>query len=246
MKEPYYSDNMVTIYHGDSVRILEEMPPGAFSVLLSDPPYCSGGSTEAAKGQAKGQGLRSEILREVDWFRSDNIGTQGLCALLRTIAFESSRILPEGGTATFFCDWRMVSALQPAIESAGLRFRSLIAWDKGSPGLGSGFRSQHELILHFALGTPKYFSDSGRNVVRVKRKRWEAHPTEKPVELMAELLRVVAGEGSIVCDPFGGSGSTAVAARKANIKSILIEREEKYCEIAAKRVAQRSLFETPA
>ena len=70
------------------------------------------------------------------------------------------------------------------------------------------------------------------------------HPTVKPTELMRWLIRLVTPPGGIILDPFGGSGSTGVAARAENVRCILIEREDEYLEIIRNRLAQQNLFAT--
>ena len=70
------------------------------------------------------------------------------------------------------------------------------------------------------------------------------HPTVKPTELMRWLIRLVTPPGGIILDPFGGSGSTGVAARAENVRCILIEREPEYLEIIRNRLAQQNLFAT--
>jgi len=67
------------------------------------------------------------------------------------------------------------------------------------------------------------------------------HPTVKPIELMRYLCRLVTPPRGIVLDPFMGSGSTLFAAKAEGVRAIGIEREERYCEIAARRLAQRAL-----
>ena len=69
-----------------------------------------------------------------------------------------------------------------------------------------------------------------------------AHPTQKPVGLVAKLIRLFGDEGGTVLDPFAGSGTSLLAARDCGCKAIGIEREEKYCEIAARRLSQGVLF----
>lgn len=221
----------------DALDALRALPDGCADAIITDPPYCSGGFTEAQRKSAKGQGLRSETLRVSGWFEGDNMGTAGLVWLLRSIAFESCRVLTPGGSLSIFTDWRMVSALQPAIEAAGLRFQSLVVWDKQTPGLGWGFRAQHEIVLHFAPGKPEYHDKSTGNVLRVPRKRWEHHQTEKPVDLMRRIVRVCAPPGGVVLDPFTGSGSTGVAALREGRAFLGFERDPDHAETARQRLA---------
>lgn len=229
------------LYLGDALSVLSTVPHIGAHALIADPPYCSGGFTESAKRQAKGQGLRSETLAEAGaWFGGDNMTTGGLSWLLRAIAVAfKSHADSEKATASFFCDWRMVPALAPAIESAGLRFQAMPIWDKGAAGLGTGYRSQHECILHFSIETPEYFSQSFGNVLRAPRMPAEReHPTQKPVKLMATIVQVQTPIGGIVLDLFMGSGTTGVAAVRCGRLFVGIEHDPKHFETACRQIAE--------
>jgi site-specific DNA-methyltransferase (adenine-specific) len=203
---------MYTIIEGDSVEAMKSLETASVDAVITDPPYCSGGFSESARTSAKVQGVRGPW--EQSWFKGDNMGTQGLLFMLRAIAWESARVLKPSGSLLVFCDWRMVANLAPALESAGLRCQNMIVWDKGSMGLGTGFRPQHELVLQFTNGAPKYQVLNASNVIKCGRVTGarKVHPTEKPVELMRKLIETVCPVGGLVADPFAGSGSTGVAA----------------------------------
>ncbi len=109
---------------------MQSLDANSVACVLIDPPYCSGGFSETERRSAKGQGLRNKTIRAEGWFDNDNMGTGGLLWLLRRVAIESSRVLVDGGWFLMFCDWRLFPMLQPAIESAGLRYRALVVWDK--------------------------------------------------------------------------------------------------------------------
>ena len=167
------------------------------------------------------------------------MGTAGLAMLLRLVTFEAVRVVKPTGSLLFFCDWRMVPSLAPAIESAGVRYQGLIVWDKGVMGLGRGFRAQHELILHFTLGSPVYHDLGTSNVLRAARVSAKAreHQTEKPVDLLRRLVRVVAPLGGTILDPFAGSGSTGVACLAEERNFIGFERDPQHVETSARRIA---------
>ena len=134
----------------------------------------------------------------------------------------------------------MYPHLAPALESSGLRLQNMVVWNKRYPGLGRGFRPQHELIMHFVKNTGEFFDKSVGNVITVKRvpATRRLHQTEKPVELLTAILKVVAPIGGTVLDPFAGSGSTLVAAVQMGCNAIGIEREPTYCEVIRRRMAQ--------
>lgn len=120
--------------------------------------------------------------------------------------------------------------------------RMVLYWDKGDwPGMGDlklPWGPSTEEI--YVLGEGFVGKRTGQIVPCPKRITDGFHPTEKPVELMKELLRRCPD--GVVADPFMGSGSTLVAAKEIGRKAIGVELEEKYCEIAAARLAQGVLF----
>ena len=240
---PYWENERVKVFHGFGQQLVQRI--GAVDAVVMDPPYASGGFTEATKKATAGMGLRSETVREIGWFEGDSMTTAGVCWLLHSVACWCSRIMTEGATLTTFTDWRMVAALAPAIEGSGLRFQNMIVWAKQSAGLGTGFKATHELALHFALGTPKYYALDGSNVIHCKRMnpRDRVHQTQKPVELMAEIVRVVSDVEQVVLDPFAGSGSTLVAAYRLGRRAVGFELSEKNCEEIAKRFENELPFQ---
>lgn len=227
------------VAQGDALEALRGLAPGSADAVVTDSPYCSGAFTEAGRKQARGQGLRSETIRAEGWFDGDNMGTQGLVWLLRGVAVEAYRVLPEGGSALFFCDWRMVANLGPALESSGMRWQNLLVWDKGSAGLGTGFRAQHELVLHYVKGTGVFHDATPGNVLRAGRMRPDerVHQTQKPVDLIAQMIPVVCPPGGVVLDPFAGSGSIGVAALLAGRRFLGVEREARHVATARERCA---------
>lgn len=228
------------IYTGDALVAMRELPGDCLDAVITDPPYCSGGFSESNKSRAAGQGLRSENIRRLGWFIGDNMGAAGLSWLMRCLAVESQRTVKRTGSLLIFCDWRMHAILVPAIESSGLRHQNLLIWNKGSMGLGFGFRHQHELIMHFTLGAPEYHDAGTSNVITAGRMPAQSrlHQTQKPLELMAYLVRVVVPPGGIVVDPFVGSGSTAAACKQLGRRYLAFEIDPDTAEMARQRVRE--------
>ena len=224
---PYYQDSAVTIYHGDCREVLPVLGP--VKTVITDPPYAV--PTIIAQGR--------NAFRSVGDL---SVAEAALGTFLRAVRME------PGGRMFVFCDQTSYPVLFRVIygwqERLGM---GLLVWDKGRIGMGREFRKSFELILHAWESKTAVFSDGvGRSdVLRaspVPLKRRE-HPSQKPVDLLTQLLVVCTGT---VLDPFMGSGSTLVAARSTGHKAIGIEIEERYCEIAAKRMAQEVLpLESP-
>jgi len=233
--QPYYADDRVALYLGDALDVLATLD--AVDAVVTDPPYSSGTRKEAQRGAGRRNAmLRGErfAARPLDL---DQMTTAGFVWLMRAIGFEARRLLPNGGSLLSFIDWRQWPNLAAAIETTNLRVQGMVVWDKGSFGLGNGFRSQHELVLHAAKGTPTIYDKGTGNVLRASRERPTDHPAPKPVDLVARLIRVVAPPDGIVLDPFAGAGSTLLAARAEGRRAIGVEVDEAYAEVAAKRLA---------
>lgn len=228
------------VVQGDALEVLRGLADRSVSAIVTDPPYCSGGSTEATRRQAKGQGIASERIAagEVQWFAGDNMTTPGLVWLLRAMAFEAERLLVPGGSMLVFCDWRMWANLAPALESGGLRLQNMIVWDKGGAGMGTGFKPTHELVINLTNGPGKFHNLCGSNVLRFGRVRGadKDHPTQKPVDLMQSLVRVAAPLGGLVVDPFCGSGTTGVACRREGRAFLGVERDPAHVATARRRL----------
>ncbi len=233
---PYFENEHGQLYHGDCLEIMSAMK---YDALITDPPYCSGGFTETAKQFSTRQGVEPNSRSARNWFANDNMTTFGLTWLLRSVVLNAMR--SEVSHVLCFTDWRMVPHLTGPLESCGLRYSSMVVWDKMHFGLGNGFKPQHEIIMHFS-GSTEYYKKNSGNVIRCPRVNGnqKKHPTEKPVGLISTLVETVAPPDGVVLDPFIGSGTLAVACERTGRKWIGIEQNERFCEIAARRVEAES------
>jgi DNA modification methylase len=234
--QPYYEHGGITIYHGDCLEVLSAVEHSAVAVVM-DPPYASGARTEAAK-RSSGSMLRGERWAAKP-IENDQMTTAGFVWLIRHVLRAVN--LRQNGSLLSFIDWRQWPNLLGAVESCNMRVQTMIVWDKESYGLGNGFRVQHELIMHAARGVPDIEDRGTPNVIRCPRDNNSDHPSPKPRDLMQRLLAVVSSPGELVVDPFMGCGPTLLAAFALGRRAIGIEIEERYCEIAAKRLQQEVL-----
>lgn len=221
---PYYADERATLYLGDCRDVLPVLTDTA-DLLLTDPPY--------------GQDYRSNRGQH-DKIAGDDGGLDVRAALLL-----ATRRLRRSRHAYIFGPWDLDDTpLTAAVE---------LLWDKGIVGMGDlslPWGTSHEPIT-FALHQPSKANREqgfGRltarlrqgTVLRVDRTHGagsKRHPTEKPVPLLRQLIESSSCVGEVVLDPFCGVGSTLVAAALEGRKSIGIEVEEKYAEIAARRLS---------
>ena len=171
---------------------------------------------------------------------------------LKTVMQNVCVYLTDGGLIYSFMDRRKLSELEDAARELGLSLIDLCFWDKGTGGMGSFYRSQHEPVYVFKFGKAphKNYVQLGRfgryrtNVWKYPglsafgRGRLDAlsmHPTVKPVALCAEAIKDCTRRGDIVLDPFAGSGSTIIAAIKSGRIGYGIELEPRYCDVIVQR-----------
>ena len=236
---PYYDDGTCVIYHGDTLDVLREME-APVDAVVTDPPYASGSRLEAAKSSS-GAMLRAGRFADRP-IELDQMTTTGFVWLMRAVGQACRPLLPDGGSFLSFIDWRQWPNLVGAIETCNYRVQGMVVWDKGSMGLGNGFRAQHELVCHASKGVPTVYDKGCGNVLSTPRVDPVLHPSPKPVDLLTRLIEVVTPPGGIVLDPFMGSGSTLVAARNCGRRAIGVELEERYCQTAAERLGALPAF----
>jgi DNA modification methylase len=216
---PYYQDDHCTIYHGDCREIL---PALTFDVIVTDPPYGIGATTA---NNARG---RTALATANDYppIHGDDE------------PFDPSWMLALGCPTAMFGANHYASRLPDS--------PTWLAWDKLD-----GLTSKRDIGFNDSADMEFAWCNFG-GPARLYRQRWmgamksgidacvqRRHPTEKPVELMRWVLS--QAPAGVVLDPFMGSGSTLRAAKDLNRRAIGIEIEERYCEIAAKRLAQEVL-----
>jgi len=164
----------------------------------------------------------------------------------------AARTARDGAIFHVFMDWHHLAEMQTAIGDAGLAVKNLCVWAKPSAGMGSFYRSQHELIFVLKHGTSKHINNfglgaRGRNrsnvwrypAVRGARRGVNdpdgGHPTVKPVALVMDAIRDCSRRHDIVLDPFGGSGTTLIAAERVGRRGRLIELDGHYVDLIIRR-----------
>lgn len=226
--EAYYSDDAVTIYHGDCREVLPALERRTVDLVLTDPPFFM----PAVHYQSR-----------VDWQRSWG-DTSVLASFWATVLDAALPALKRSGHFLAFCNGNSYPVFYPEMYRRFDFLKSLV-WDKGHVGLGRVWRNQHELVIA-ARWNAAWFAEDG--VLRADVLSFKAtasadrdHPVEKPVALLAALIAPTVPKGGLVLDPFMGSGTTLQAAKEAGVRAVGIETEERYCEVAAQRCAQEVL-----
>lgn len=188
---------------GDGIEGIKTLEDKSVTLLLTDPPY----GKEYQSNRRWKSTPPDKIIGDTD--------AESL-ELIRRLLSEIKPKLKDDAHLLIFCDWAHEPDIQQIIEESGYKLRSAIVWVKEEPSAGDVMRSfapQYEHILYATQGNtriqprkPDVF-----NIPRVHPKD-RIHPTQKPVELLTELIESCTGKGDLVVDPFAGVASTLVAA----------------------------------
>lgn len=212
MITPYYQDTLCTIYHGDCREILPQLEK--VDLVLTDPPY---GMNWSFSGQGSGK---------------NGQGGTGSRFKNKTIIGDDCEFDPS-----FLLKYKKVIIWGFQHFPQYFNRGTVLVWVKKYPDAYGTFLSDADLAW-MNSGHGVYLSET-INPSGFQSER--EHPTQKPVSLMRWCIEKAGGSG-VVLDPFMGSGTTLVAAKNLGRKSIGIELEQKYCDIAIKRLRQETIF----
>jgi site-specific DNA-methyltransferase (adenine-specific) len=238
-----YIDNI------DCMEGMAAIPDGTVDLVLTDPPYSSGGAFSGdrkSRTSTKYTSTEHNGAAALADFSGDSMDQRGFMEFTRQVfAKAREKTKPEGVIAVFI-DWRNLPALCDSLQAAGWVWRGIAAWHKpnGRPQKGR-YRSEFEFVVWGSNGPMPFDRGVGclpgyykyPNVASKDRQ----HQTEKPLQLIQDLMEIVPA-GATVLDPFIGSGTTAVAAIRSGRNYIGFELHPEYHATALQRVAA----ETPS
>lgn len=232
------------VLHGDA------LDPRSYEVLLgdevatqvvTDPPY-----NVPNRGHVSSRPFREFAMAAGEMSPKE---FSGFLARAFSLAAETAR---DGAIFHVFMDWHHMGEMQTAISEAGLEVKNLCVWAKPSAGMGRFYRSQHELIFVLKHGTARHINNFGlgargrnrsniwrypavRGVRRGVNDPDGGHPTVKPVALIMDAIRDCSRRHDIILDPFGGSGTTLIAAERVGRRARLIEIDGQYVDLIIRR-----------
>jgi site-specific DNA-methyltransferase (adenine-specific) len=238
----YYEEPGIVLLHGDCLEILPLLKDDSVDVVLTDPPYSSGGFTRADRTRkTSDKYIQTCTIKKGIDFSGDSrsqLGWQHWCSLWLALSWKLTK---SNGYVLTFTDWRQLVASIFSLESGGYVHRGLIVWNKGrsarSPHTGY-FRHQCEYVVWGTKGVSAPCDHGGPfdGIYEHKVKQSDNfHQCGKPTPLMQDLIKI-APPGGIVLDPFGDSGTTAVAAKLTGRKCITIEMDPRSLDKAVERL----------
>ncbi len=213
------------------------------TMVITDPPY----NVRIASVQGRGRIKHRDFAQA-----SGEMSRAEFTTFLRESLGLAAHHSQDGAIHHVFMDWRHMAELLHAGEATYSELKMLVVWAKTNAGMGTFYRSQHELIFVFKVGTGDHTNNfalgqhgrsrsnvwtyAGANTFRAGRQKdLEAHPTVKPVAMIADAIRDCSHRGDIVLDPFLGSGTTILAAERIGRRAYGIEIDPLYVDTAIRR-----------
>lgn len=247
MIKPYYEEAGIRIYHGDCLRVLAEMDTGTLGGVVTDPPYSSGGQFRGDRANVTASTKYSKR-DDLPDFSGDNRDQRGFLYWCALWMGEARRVCEAGAPLCAFTDWRQLPTTTDAIQAGGWNWQGLFVWDKlhGRPHHNRPNGSIEYVVYGVSGQVRNEDAEAGfypQALIKAPTPPHteREHVTEKPLAVIHYLLPLLR-PGTAVLDPFMGSGTTLRAAKDAGRTAIGIEIEERYCEAAARRLAQGALF----
>ena len=224
---------MGRLINGNAIEFMKTLEDESVDLIVTDPPY-----KVTARGNAGNSGgmMQSKLSMEGKIFKYNDI---------KPIEYlpEFYRLLKDGSHCYVMTNHVNLQEMLNTATECGFHFIKSLIWNKGNKIMGQFYMSQFEYILFFRKGKGKKINKCGTaDILNVPNKKTKGedgkniHDTEKPIELMKILIENSSQEGELVLDPFLGVGATAMACKELNRDYIGIELDEKYYNIACKRV----------
>ena len=213
-------------------------------MVVTDAPY-----NVRVDGHARGKGRQK--FREFA-MASGEMSEAQFTRFLETAMTRACEVSIDGAIGFWFMDWRHAPEILAAGRAVYSEYKNMLVWTKPAAGMGSFYRSQHELVFvfkhgraphinNFGLGKTGRFrtnvlSYAGYNALAARRDaRSIEHPTVKPVALVADLMRDCSRRNGIVLDPFCGSGTVLLAAERTSRRACAIELDPLYVDLSIRR-----------
>ena len=231
--KPFYEskNHRVSIFKDDAINFLKSLPSDSVDVIITDPAY-SGMNQKLKLGSGKIIGRYKDAGKEdARWFEEFHDTEENY----KTFLQECFRVLKNNRHIYIMFDSYSLLTLAPVAREV-FEVKNLLCWDKANIGLGHYFRRRHEFILFASKGKRPLNSKSIPDVWKIKRVVRSDYPTQKPTEVFELMLKGSAEKDFVVCDPFLGSGSAAIAAIKNNCKFLGCDISDKSMSFSKDRI----------
>ncbi len=233
------------LYNEDCIVAMKRLQNDTVDLVLTDPPYNLGNFMKGRDTNLKK--MRDNFFGAAGW---DDLSFEDWEKSMDSFFKESVRVLKKGGAMIVFMSIIKVETLIRIAESHKLYYKTTGIWHKTNPmprNMNLHFVNSTEAWVYFTYGKRTgTFNNDGKvihdfletGVAANGERKYGKHPTQKPVALMEFFVQVLSNEGDMILDPFMGSGSTGVAAKKNNRNFIGVELNESYFQMATRRIQE--------
>ena len=225
-------DRRVAIYQQDVIAFLKSLPSNSVDLIVTDPAY-SGMNQKLKLGKGKIIGRYKDRGENGKWFEEFLDTEENYNMFLR----ECFRVMKDNRHIFLMFDSYSLLTLAPLVRDV-FEVKNILVWDKVNIGLGHYFRRRHEFILFASKGKRKVKLRSIPDIWNIKRFTHAPYPTQKPTEIFELMLVSSADEDFVVCDPFLGSGASAIASIKKNCRFIGCDISETAIEKSTNRIKE--------
>ncbi|GHV94427.1 hypothetical protein AGMMS50293_07470 [Spirochaetia bacterium] len=238
----------ITLYNEDCIKGMKHIPDETIDLILTDPPYNLGQFMQDRDTNLKK--MRENFFGAAGW---DDLNFNDWKRCMNAFFQEAVRVLKKGGSMIVFMSIIKVETLINIAEKHGLYYKTTGIWHKLNPmprNMNLHFVNSIESWIYFTYNKKTgTFNNEGKvlhdfietSVTPNGERRHGVHPTQKPEKLLSYFVQILSNKADIILDPFMGSGSTGVAAKKNGRQFIGIEINKLYFKNASKRIAGTSI-----
>ena len=229
--EEYTEGENWKILHGDTLKLVKAFQPGIFDAVITDPPYASGGTKQNERNRTTNQKYSSmSAANALPDFDGDNKDQRSWTHWMAEWLYDVRKACKKGAPICLFIDWRQYPSITDALQWAGWIWRGTAVWDKGNSRPQKGrFRQQAEYIVWGSNGPMPINRPVSclPGVFRYGNPQNRIHVTEKPLQLMKDVIQICE-PGGLILDPFAGAGTTVLAAVMTGYRAVGIEVTDRF------------------
>ncbi|GGY12625.1 DNA-methyltransferase [Pseudoduganella dura] len=234
---PAYLNKLLQI---DALDLARQLEPESIDMLLTDPPYSSGGLHVGDRAKdTTTKYIQTSTKTKYQDFACDNMDQRSWSFWCHAWLTEAERALKPGGLVVCFIDWRQLPTLTDVVQAAGFTLRGIAVWDKMAgrfrPRKG-GFGQQAEFIVWASKGKMLPHEVYLGGVFASRLSTQKQHLTEKPIDVARQIVRLVPPGGTLA-DFFAGCGTFLLAAKEAGLNWTGSEKNPVYHQLASQRLA---------
>jgi site-specific DNA-methyltransferase (adenine-specific) len=251
----YFNQEDFCLLKGDSLKMLKNIKEKSIDMIFADPPYFLSGEGISCSGGKMVSVKKAEWDKKVDITIKHKFNKKWIN--------ECKRVLRDNGTIWISGTMHNIYSIGQALEESGLKIINNITWKKLNPPPNiscRAFTHSTETILwakkdikktkhKFNYAVMKKINNGKQmkdvwetSLVKPTEKKFGKHPTQKPMKLLEYIILASTDENDLILDPFNGSGTTGIVARKLKRKYIGIDKEQEYLNLTIRRYENEKKF----